>query len=320
MDSTTIRQFVDGELPAEQAAAFERAMESDGDLRARVMFERSLRDAVLRSMSSGVAAGAPESLVTRVAAAMAVERESLSEACAIDQPPVAAPEVEPAGAAGNFGSTSAFTRLFRGPARANALAVAASLFIVIGAVVVGMFGDDLGIGLSSNRPRTPQTPDMQAITESAEQAIAEHDQCGSDDVMRSRIKYLDAASIHAALDRRLGVPVPIFDLHEADLVLVGGGECAIQPQGDQAVHLTYAHPGGTGGRLSIFMQPDAGRHGDLVPFHIYHPADLGKSQFRARPASLWTDGEVVFIVVACRADDHDRAMNAIAAQYERSGR
>jgi len=319
MDSTTIRQFVDGELPADQAAAFERAMEADGDLRARMTFERSLRDAVLRSMTSGDAAGAPEALATRIAAAMAAERESMIAERAIDDRASTA-DFEPAGAGDGVESSSAFARLFRGPARANALAVAASLFIVIGAVIVGMFGDDLGIGLSSNRPRTPQTPDMQAITESAEQALAEHDQCGSDDVMRSKIKYLDAASIHAALDRRLGVPVPIFDLHEVDLVLVGGGECAIQPQGDQAVHLTYRHPGGTGGRLSIFMQPDAGRHGDLVPFHIYHPADLGKSQFRSRPASLWTDGEVVFIVVACRADDHDRAMNAIDSQYRRSGR
>jgi anti-sigma factor RsiW len=292
MDMERVRQFVDGELPPQGAAEFERALATDEDLRNLVAFEQSLRVNVARQMQASVPA-APLAL-----------RSAVREAIAATRPhPVSAADAD----------TGVIARIFAGPRRANVFAVAACLLIVAGSVIVGLFGDEWGFGLrgpvsgSSSEVRV----DVMAIT--AQHAGREHGRCMSNaDALNMKMHYRDSEEIQSNLSGRLGVRVPIFDLSGIGLDLVGGGECSLGPLPRSTVHLMYRDRAGRGG-LSVFLQPNRGQYGEMENFletgMVYMPKDL--PDCGGESTCMLTDGRIVYIIRACDPGVQDAATGAV---------
>ncbi len=118
-----IRLYCDGELMPEQAERVEQGLKEGREARDRLEFEKELRRQVGAVMAPG---SAPPGLAERV-------RRQLAEV---------APEEA-------FERRFSIASWFRGPTHANIFAVAASLAVVAGAVLFGIFGrtiDEWGRG------------------------------------------------------------------------------------------------------------------------------------------------------------------------------
>lgn len=298
MDTARIRQYVDGELSAAEAAPVEHALDSDPAVRDAAAFERCLKASVARHMTGEGAA--PADLRQRVAAAMAAERAKSG--------PSPSPEPGQVSRRADRGGEAPHRRwsLLRNPSHANVFAVAACLVIVAGAIAFGMFGPPL------LRPATQQmtSANLEQLGVTADAAATEHDRCAiNSENLAAKAKYHDVNSIQLNLARRLGVnSVPVFDLRDAGFDLIGGGECGLCPTTRNSVHLSYLrHDGKT--RVSIFLQPNVGQFGTLEMGRVYWPEDFGTCQ--DTPACAWTDGALVYVLLACDAKDHARALNVI---------
>jgi len=127
-NQSMIRQYVDGELSTEQTAEFERAMVERLDLQHAVEFERQLRRAVSSAMSTEAAPAALHDAVLRGLN----EAEDAGDAVSIEAEAEAEAEAAVAGRIGGGG-------LLSSPIRANFFAVAASLALVVGAIMFGLW-------------------------------------------------------------------------------------------------------------------------------------------------------------------------------------
>jgi len=292
MDMERVRQFVDGELPPQQAAEFERALAADDGLRNLVAFEQSLRAGVARLMHASSPA-APVAL-----------RSTVRQAIASSWPhPVSDSDAD----------TGVIARFFAGPKRVNVLAVAACLLIVAGAVIMGIFGDEWGFGLRGSVSHSSSDVRVDVMAGTAQQAGREHGRCMSNvDALDMKMHYRDADGIQNNLSGRLGVGVPVFDLSAAGLDLVGGGECSVGPLPRSTVHLMYRDRSGRGG-LSIFLQPNQGQYGEMENFletaMVYMPKDLPGCA--GEPTCMLTDGRIVYILRACDSDVQNAATGAV---------
>ncbi len=295
MDANTVRKYVDGEMNAEEAAAFESRLTGDDALRAQMTFERSLRSAVERHMTAD-APLAPESL-----------RAAIREMTAAETMPATA---EPAAT-----DSSGFSRLrevFSGPKRANIFAVAACLLLVGSAVVVGMFGDEWGLGLRRSVHPMPIDEDFKIMATTVQQARGEHQRCLDIDSRTVKIHYRTAQEIRRNLNRRLGAEVPVFDLSRSGLELVGGGECSLHPKPNSTVHLFFTD-GSSDAAFSVFLQVNDGQFGGmenaLATGKVYTPQDLEVCP--GEPTGMFTDGRLVYITRASNAELHERGVRAI---------
>lgn len=291
MNMDHVRQFVDGELSAQESAKLEAALVNDSSLRDAVAFERSLRKCISREMSD-TASAAPVAL-----------RQSVREVMAGAAHTIPISECE---------STS-LSRIFAAPARANMLAVAACLLIVAGAVIVGIFGDDWGLGMRGPANSASSGVRVDVLAGTAQQAGLEHGRCmGNASALATKMHYHDREAIQRNMAGRLGVNVPVFDLSLAGLDLIGGGECSLGPLAQSTVHLMYRDRRGRGG-LSVFMQPNRGQFGEMEIFaqtaKIYTPSDINACS--GEPTCLFTDGRIVYIVRACDPAVQEAAMAGI---------
>lgn len=295
MDAARIRQYVDGELSAADAAAVEHALASDASLRDAVAFERELRVSVARHL----ACDPPSGLRDQVARTLAAERTRC--------------EVLPAGSGrvssrGEGGGAAPHRRwsFLQNPSHANVFAVAACLVIVAGAIAFGVFGPPL----LRPMPQQAASANLEQLGVTADAASVEHDRCSiNSEALASKARYRDLASIQQHLSPRLGVSsVPVFDLRSAGFNLVGGGECGLCPTERNSVHLSYIRQDGKT-RVSVFLQPNMGQFGGLQIGRIYWPEDFGTCQ--DTPACAWTDGVLIYVLLACDEQDHARALEAI---------
>jgi len=304
MDPKVIRQYVDGELTPEQAAAFERQMDARPELQAVVVSEQRLRERVGRIMRSDVAA--PAELAATV-------RESLSRGRLVEPAQGATPAQCDDGAISSSAADPADAeatptyRLFRNPTKANVFAVAASIALVAGAVLLGIFGPPL----LQHRYEGP-TINVRLMGEAAVMADNEHDRCVLDPAARrAEMRFRTPEAVRTNLAGLLGGVPPVFDLSAAGMELVGGGMCSLPPAPDHTAHVLYERPGGEV-MLSVFMQPDAGQFGELDPGQVYTPRHFGTVE--DEPICVFSDGSLVYIVSACVSDDLERAMPRILRQ------
>jgi len=160
-----IRQYVDGELAPADVARMERRLESDASLRARVEFEHRLRERTASAMSSTTA---PTGLIDRV-------REAIAGADA------------PLGAIGPDGP------------RMSWFAVAASIALVAGAVLLGIFGPRI------TQPPAPQnaTGQVNLVDEIAQWSSSEH------------TRYAMALSSASGTPEEMAALLPVRSLKDA---------------------------------------------------------------------------------------------------------
>ncbi len=290
-----IRQYADGELPPQDISRVERAVEADPRLREAVAFEGQLRSRV-KSLMEASPRPPPE-------LAAAISRR-LAEAEA------------PAG------SASAPTPLIpwltswvRGPRRARPLAVAATLAIVAGAVLLGIFGRPID---------KVRQHSIDLVDDGAPFVADEHGRCaGSPDARSTKATFRDARQAQERLETWVGGPVPVesilWNLDRMGWEFLGAGYCEV-PVSDRSGHLMLTRRDSPAGppMLSVFVVPDRGRYtirtpqgARPLPMHHWVRVDAGHPI--TREVSIYSDGYVVYILVACypaALDDAERALES----------
>lgn len=303
-----IRQFVDGELSPEHAAKLERMLRDHPELRedfeVHARFERLLRKRVAAAMLAQ-APEAPEGLAERVRAAWAAEQ--LIAASAVPKP--ALPVRKQVTAAG-------YKRqgLFANPYRANVLAVAATLLLITGAVLWGIFGrtiDDVA---------TPSERDV--LADLAMFVDEEHVRLAHSDRLHDWLQYATFVDAQQQLSQWLGVPIGMFDLTDLGYSFAAGGTCNL-PASTPAGHLMYRKEMTNGERqpmVSLFVAPKRGGcskiSDSLDPaWKAIDPLATGCK----KTILCASDGEVVYLLVCCENSDVQAVSGSIAAAFERPG-
>lgn len=301
-----IRQYVDGELDADEAAQVEQLITQNPSLQAQVKFERALRESVDTSMRATCPA-APADLKSRIC-----------QAWADDSPATSGEESHPP-VIGRVDGSSSHEATSKSrwaiPQRANLLMIAATLVLVTGVVLVSIFAptiDDLG---------NPQN--LISVSEVAEFISQEHGQCAHNkDHRQTKGHYHSSAEAETALASYMGDrSVTVFDLSQSDVgyQFIGGGECCM-PGGEQSCHLIYArqpraddNPTRTAPYIaSVFVEINTGQFDlDVVPGQMdFVPCHPGSTH----QVAVFTRGDLVYFVVCCDMGDLAPITQAITQQ------
>ncbi len=292
--------YADGELPPDEAAAVERLLEADVAQRERVEFEQTLRRRVGKVIEAQAAA-APAGLAEQVRSALAGADYPASEGGEVaDQD------------SGGFGWS-----WLAGPRRANIFAVAASLMVVTGAVLWGIFGRTID-----------SVPGPVDLTSPARFVADEHIRCAdSSQVRANKAKFRTPAEVEAKLSRWLGAPLnarPMTDgLAKLGWDFTGGGYCGV-PVAERSGHLIFTRDLPDVGpiMLSIFVIPDDGysvREGDrsLRPGRWY---PLPSDRKVKREVWIMSDGELIYLMAACVGGELPNAARALQEAIRPPGR
>ena len=273
-----VRQYCDEELPAPEAGQFERELAADPALAGRVEFERRLRDSVGRVMQDDCPRPSAD-LADRIRARLA--------------------EAEPAADANRQGALAgALAAFLRGPQRASIFAVAATLVLVGGAVLVGIFGTPI----DGWRPRP-----VNLVAEALPFVSGEHDRCaGSVEAREAKAPFRRPEEAALQLSDRLGIRVLAVSLtnrlEREGWSFVGGGRCGV-PVDDPSCHLIYRRLDPDAGPvlLSLFMIPDRGNYRvtqDGADVAI-RPGRWIEWRELSRPVRVYSDGELIYMMVMC---------------------
>ncbi len=287
-----IRLYADGELPADEREQFEEDLRTRPGERAAVDFEGCLRERVTAVISAG--APAPPDLADRV-------RRRLSETSE-----AAAPAVT--------GSVRrlTFPAWLRRPDQANIFAVAASLAVVAGAVLFGIFGKPIDAW---------RRPGPLSLAANAVPFVAgEHLRCaGSSDQRSSKATFPapDQAALELSLwlGPRLEVESLVGQLEPLGWSFYGGGYCGV-PGVERSAHLIFTRIGPQKASgpalLSIFVVPDEGRFAlehrgrpiEPLRWHTVTTADDGE-------VWVFSDRELLYLMVGCVRSDLAPASRAV---------
>jgi anti-sigma factor RsiW len=280
-----IRLDCDGELDQEQARQLQRHLQAHPEDRKLVESERRLRARVGIVMTAACPS-APADLAERI-------RQGL-DTVKVDV------EAEPAG--------YSFAQWLQGPRRANVYAVAASLVLVAGAVLVGIFGPQIDDQLT-------QAGAGQAV-EAASAVAGEHVDAAFDNgrMLDSMTVYDSLTEAEIAMARYLEARLTAFDLRGAGYEFVGAMKCNV-PHCERSCHFLYRRQDSMPGLVSLHIVPDHGQF-DLSegqPFEGELPLDstlFPKNPGCPQDVIMFSDGKLVFLVVMCVSED---AMNVVRA-------
>lgn len=284
-----IRLYVDGELTPEESSRLENLIENDEALCQRVDFERKLKrhisDVITRQADT-----APEELANQI-------RAKLDQ---VDRTVVGPISPQP------------HIRWLYGPSRANIFAVAATLMIVAGAVLFGIFGqpiDDIG-----------PVPDTDVIMDSAKFVASEHNRCVNDEASRNqKILFTDPAIAYQFISDHLEtMSVPMIDLSEIGYDFSGAGPCGV-PSAERSAHVMFRKQQSDYGMpqmVSLFMVADSGqfRFNGSFGDRPGEWADCDGGLSSDRRVLIATDGRIAYFLCCCDEEDMERIARAISFQ------
>lgn len=277
--SKHIRMYCDGELGPDEAARLEREILADPSRRAGVEFERKLRDRVRDVLRDEPV---PAGLSDRVRALAGEARD----------PAAATP------------SQTRRRSWWQGPQRANVFAVAASLALVAGAVIFGVFG----------RPIDAWRPVVfDAATAAAAAVAGEHaDSATRGSALTRALPFATRDAATAGLAGPLGGSA-VADLEDLGYTFVGGAPCKV-PRCELGCHLVYRR---TGDRALIFLHVVPEKfavRGESVSSHLPIPTDVVSRGPTCRmDVLIWNHGERSYLLTACAAQD----LEMIAKRFQR---
>lgn len=270
--SELIRLDCDGELDQAQAGQLQRHLEAHPEDRTLVESERRLRERVGVVMTAACPS-APADLAERIQHRLETDKAEV--------------EAEPAG--------FSFARWLQGPRRANVFAVAASLFVVAGAVLVGILGT----------PIDDQPTRVGQAVEAAASVAGEHVATTASD--GAMITYSSLGEAQRLMEDHLDAALTVFDLGDAGYEFVGAMECDV-PHCERGCHFLYRRQDRRPGLVSLHIVPDYGQF-DLSegqPFKDELPLDstlFPKTSGCPQDVIMFSDGKLVFLVVMCVSED-----------------
>jgi anti-sigma factor RsiW len=304
IDPNLIRQYADGELPADLASAVVQQLRREDQAaeaaRQQVLFERHLRACVHEALSQ---TSAPSALREQVQAMfMEADTAQADSLARIDEYGVAVKT--PAQGA------SAWRQFFASPSRVNVLAVAAVVALIASAVLFGIFGrtiDDV-----------PPRAATDVVADAAEYADEAHGQCAqSVERLQSKAMWLTPESAEGKLSELLdGLPVTVFDLSPLGYEFVGARRSGMPFDKVPSGHLIYRKltPNGQiAGMVSVFVAPARGCCKRMIeklkPREWQTASDEARCQHRVLYS---TDRKLVYFLVCCDENDLDPAAQMIA--------
>ncbi|MEE9130786.1 MAG: hypothetical protein V3T84_12265 [Phycisphaerales bacterium] len=282
-----IRLDCDGELDQEQAKQLRRHLQEHPEDRKLVESERRLRERVGMVMTAACPS-APADLAERIQHRLGTAEADI--------------EAEPAG--------FSFARWLQGPRRANVYAVAASLVLVAGAVLVGIFGPQI----DDQPTRTGQA------VEAATSVAGEHVDTALDNgrMLDSMMPYDSLTEAEIVMARYLDARLTAFDLRGAGYEFVGAMKCDV-PHCERGCHFLYRRQDSTPGLVSLHIVPDHGQF-DLSegqPFEGELPLDstlFPKNPGCPQDVIMFSDGTLVFLVVMCVSEHAMNVLHAMQGQ------
>jgi len=292
--SNRLRCYCDGELSHAERAEVEQRLECCARDREVVAFERTLRQRVAQSMADPV----PGELEAKVRSALCGGVAGRIDPLERGQPDAAASSTD-----------GRWREFLAGPRRANIFAVAASLALVAGAVLVGIYGQPIDKLQPGQR--------IDAAREAASFASMEHTRCAASDEARSeKLLDHDPALASQSLSDFLDAPLQTSDLTGIGYEFVGAGACHV-PGFERSVHLFYRRirPDGAAMFLSLFVgRPDgpflirAGPSAIELRPGAVHPFPLAST---CREGRIWTDGQTIRMLVCCNTADLPKALQLL---------
>jgi len=283
-----IRLFCDGELSLPEAAAIESKLREHPQANALGDFERDLKQRVATALKDGSAP--PAGLADRVREALAAGGGVADEADSVGRigPPSDAPAPHRA--------------WWKAPLHANAFAVAASLVLVAGAVLFGIFGQPI----DAYRP-----PAMIDISEAAAAVAAEHMGTRAGGQGRAS-RYSTPEDAGRGLAGYLGKAGCVYDLRDLGYKFVGGDTCEVPPC-EPGCHLIYRGTGAKKGVISLHVVPRSeglqtrGTVGlNVLPL----PTDkIARDANCQMDVLVWNHGDRCYLLSVCiRQDAEDIAL------------
>ena len=281
----------DGELAPHEAEALKRLLESDPCQRSRVEFQRGLRRRVAAVLQIGCEP--PPGLADHV-------RRSLAETLPQNESTEESPR------------RSFVLSWLRGPTRANVFAVAASLALVAGVVLVSIRLPSIDEWGRSAR--------LDLVSEVVPFVAGEHIRCAGSTLTRmEKAQYKSPAKAASKLSDWLGSPVQVVgmteNLRRAGWKFLGGGHCGVPVQ-ERSAHLIYARQDLSQGpaMLSIFIVPDDGGYavwGDGAPLKPGAIIELPRGSDLDREVTIYSDGTLIYFMVACYSGALDGVPTAV---------
>jgi anti-sigma factor RsiW len=277
-----IRLYCDGELSPEQTSDFEQRLEANPGLKAVVVeqleIERRMRGCVGSAIKSHCPC-APKDLDQRI-------KVLFSQVTDLGEP-----EPEVVGRIGANGREYSRARL---PNRANVFAVAATLALIAGAVLFGIFGRTID---------ETAAPPVDLVARAAISASEHHDSIASDEKAQKECATV-AEVASERLTQWMGVPVEVFDLKEVGYEFVGAEHCEITLP-DRTAHLVYKSTTADARKpmVSIFIVPYSGKCGGLcqnMEVATWVCAAKGKCRHNVLYS---TDKKLVYFLVCCNESD-----------------
>lgn len=311
-----IRLYCDGELSPEQVDQLQEHLHQHPEDRARVEFERKLQQHVHAVMQVQCRCAPPE-LASGI-------HQRLTEAAA-DEPQTSAGQVAsrqskppPATTA----STWSLASWFHAPRQANIYAVAASLALVAGAVLFGIFGRPIDAW------RRPQLVDL--VADAVPFVATEHGRCaGNGDARANKATFRDPHLAAAELSSWLGATVsavPLTDrLNERGWEFFGGGYCGV-PASKRSGHLIFTRDDQGSGPaiLSVFVVPDDGGYsvlnkGAVVPLQPDNWHKFPAGERFSREVWIYSDGYLIYLMVSCSSHELRQAAGALQDALRQAG-
>jgi anti-sigma factor RsiW len=281
-----VRLYCDGELSPPEAAAIESKLRDHPQANALAGFEQDLKKRVATTLTDGPAP--PAGLADQIREALAGEIDAVG-ANASQPAPHRAPH----------------RAWWQAPLHANAFAVAASLVLVAGAVLFGIFGQP--IDALRQQPLT-DIASQAAAAVAAEHVFAVEKVKTLDGPIRSA-RYRTPKDARRELAGYLGEAGCVYDLNDLGYKFVGGDTCVL-PGCESGCHLIYKKTDGKPGLISLHVVPKPER------MHTQGTSGLNALPLAtdkiARDANcrmdvlVWNHGDRCYLLSVCIPDDAEQ--------------
>lgn len=268
--------YCDGELSPEECRRIEAQLADSSPLRAQVEFQRRLKQRLVAVLESEAGPAAAD-------LARRIREGNAADQAVAPRPP---------------GAARAHRPWWRAPQRANVFAIAATLALVAGAVLVGIYGPSI----DSWGGRTI----VDATAEAAAAVAGEHATSSTDAATAAR-RWICRTPGEAGeqLGQLLGTFGQVMDLRDVGYEFAGASPCQV-PHCDHGCHLFYRRIGERPGMVSLHVVSD-GPHIALrstpdLPLPL--PTELiPASAACRRDVLVWTHGRRCYLLVVCVAED-----------------
>ena len=202
-------------------------------------------------------------------------------------------------------SASGLGWLFRGPARANVFAVAATLMLVAGAILFGIFGRSID--------DVPRLTTADLVSRAAVAASGQHDECTSGKMTTpEQTRTLAQTQLTSYL--KVDPPIQVFDFDDLGYKFIGSNACDMRLP-ERCGQLVYksTKPGEHTPMVSVFIVPNRGECGKMCNGGDLSRWSAAEAAVKCNHRVMYSnDRRLIYFLVCCNENDLDALSQRIA--------